>query len=225
MKRAYLVDTLPEQFSSKYAPADIKQKLDSYRMNKSEMINEAPEIKPSPFEKYTINKVKEIRNNNSKNQNQEEQIKPIDLQSSSSNTGIELSKSDIEELTESLPKNLRSRARKLLPFVLQINYGDLDLKDLLYDLTNKKSKNLRSHNIALLDSVIQQLNKNPRVPKDLYVQKYSESISAPEVSSSAVATGRSKSLPLRSKPSGLHTSRRDQFIRNTNQQNKNLNWI
>ena len=220
MKRAYLVETLPEHYSSKSTPADIRQKLDSYRMNKNEMINEAPEIKPSPFEKYTINKVKEIRDN-SKVQNQEQEFfEPVDLQAIS--VKAQLSKSDADELIKSLPKSLKSRARKLLPFVLQLNYGDLDLKDLLYDLTNKKSKNLRSHNIALLDSVIQQLNKNPRVPKDLYVQKYSENISSPETS---IVSTRSQSLPVRSKPLGLHTSRRDQFIRNTNQQNKNFNWI
>ena len=224
MKRAYLVDTLPEQFSSKSTPADIRQKLDSYRMNKSEMINEAPEIKPSPFEKYTINKVKETRNNSKVQTQEEEFTEPINLQGSIG-TKVQLSKSDVEELVTFLPKSLRSRARKLLPFVLQTNYGDLDLKDLLYDLTNKKSKTLRSHNIAILDSVIQQLNKNPRVSKDLYVQKYSGSILAPENLSQVSSGRRSKSLPVRSKPLGLHTSRRDQFIRSTNQQNNDFNWV
>ena len=209
MKKAYLVDTLPEEFNTKSAPPDIKQKLEAYRNNKRELISEAPEIKPSPLEKYSINKIKETWNNDDTMKDTE----PIEM------PAVTFTKSDIENVLDSLPKNLRARAKKLLPFVLQTNYGDLDLKDLLYDLTNKKSKNVRSHNIALLDSVIKQLHGNHRVPKYLYVHKYSEVTELPK----SVSAGQ-RTLPLRSKSMGQlgkeHISRRDEFIRS-----KNINWL
>ena len=225
MKRAYILETLPENYTAKSLAPDIKQKLESYRKSKDEIFNEAPEIRPSPFEKHSITKTKEKLSPGN--------IVPTPkLEDGNAPTNQDgnfgLSKHEFDDIIESLPKNIRYRSRKLLPFLLQTNYGDLDLANLLYDLTNKKSKNIRTHNIAILESVIKQLDSNPYVDKNLYVQKF-DLLPSTSISLSSSSNIHKPSLPERSYSESdkhrQHTSRREEFIRGSNKKVTPINWI
>lgn len=161
LRKVYLSKSLPQDSLISHALPDVKQSMDAYRQSKSDFTNEAPEIHPQPLEKYEGRKTKiEIT---SKERENEVLDKPDSDEEADS----------YEEMILTLPQAARRRAVRLLPFVLKINYGNLNLRDLLYDLAVPRVTRIKSNNRELLESVYRQLENNPSLPRQYYVHKLS----------------------------------------------------
>lgn len=163
MKKVYLTEHVPESLTTKKHPADIRQKLEAYNTDKAENFNEAPQIRPYPLEKYDTQKTKET-------------IDAAEASPNFNNTGgsivtTGLGSTEALSALQKLPKNLQAKARRLVPYLLRTNYGDANLSDILYDLTNKNSKKLRTKNPELLRSIITQLSADELAPKNTFIQK------------------------------------------------------
>ena len=162
MKKVYLTDQVPETLHGKSVPADIRQKVEAYRINKEENLNEAPHVRPYPLEKYETQKTKETVDAGELSGK---------VTNEASNLGSASHYKSASDAVDKLPHYMRARARRILPYVLNTNYGEVDLSALLYDLLKKNSKKLKTGNEEIVQSVIAQLNDNPLIPKTAYVQR------------------------------------------------------
>lgn len=163
MKRYYLSQHLPETTNSENLKPDIKQKLNEYKQDQIEVRNEAPQIRPYPLSKYDT--VKEKRLEERYDEQMEEGNEKED------GTTKKAAKKSINKILARLPKYAHIKAKKIFPFVTNLNYGDLDLTNLMYDLVATGAKNLRTQNHELLSSVIRQLNDNPQIDKRWFINK------------------------------------------------------
>ncbi len=166
MKRYYLTDTLPDKVKvSKRMPPDIRQKMTSYQSGLQETRNTAPQVRPYPLEKYETNKETRL-------------ISPVDdvVEEALSEVLPEPTPDPVQQKEEaininSLPANVRVKARRLLPYLNRVNMGDLNVVDLLYDLTTQNTKKIKSHSKEQLQSVLRQLESDTSVPPNLYIRK------------------------------------------------------
>lgn len=165
LRKVYLTKSLPEESLISNSLPDVKQMMDAYKQNKSDFMNEAPEIHPQPLEKYEGRKTKiEITDKERNKQN-------LMLDGDEDEDNYEDDKNNME-LILTLPQSSRKRAERLLPYVLKVNYGNLKLRDLMYDLSVPRVKTIKS-NKELLESVYRQLDNNPNLPRSYYIHKLS----------------------------------------------------
>lgn len=157
LHKVYLSKTLPANRLISQALPDVKLMMDSYKHDKSDFTNDAPAMRPHPLEKYEVQKSKVEVNQ----QERDDVIKDI----------VAVSPEDEEEMILSLPQRARAFARRLLPFIQKVNYGDLNLRDLLYDLSVPHVKTLRTQNRDLLESVYRQLANNTSLSPLYYINK------------------------------------------------------
>ncbi len=185
MKRFYLSETLPDKsIKNMKLPPDIKQKMNAYQDAKREIENVTPQIRPQPLEKYDVNKEKRIiETDPAETDDDDKDSNKLDKLSS---------KADLA----ALPGYIRARAKRLLPYLSRVNIGDLNISNLLYDLTSA-SKKIRSHNASLLESVIRQLDSDALIPKRLYRNKILMNNKEKEPSSTAHPTDRGQAKRAR----------------------------
>ena len=186
MKRFYLSETIPDKpIKNMKLPPDIKQKMNAYQDNKRDVENITPQIRPQPLEKYDVNKEKRIIESETPETDDDDDKDSNKLDKLSS-------KADLA----SLPSYIRARAKRLLPYLSRVNIADLNISNLLYDLTSS-SKKIRSHNVSLLESVIRQLDRDTLIPKRLYRNKILMNNKEKAPSSTAHPTDRGQSKRAR----------------------------
>ncbi len=154
MKRYYLTETLPENKNTKDLPPDIKQKLEAYKDAKREISNAAPKIRPYPLEVYEVEKDSQVR-------------EPTDGVNAPIINNNLLARR-LPQISK-LPQNVQARAKRLLTYLEHTNIGNMDIDNLLYDLTTK-SKKIKSRPEEL-KSVIRQLRADIKLPSRYYVDK------------------------------------------------------
>ena len=175
LKKVYLTPTLPEtsgQFVSPKTNPDVVQKLDSYRREKQTYCSEAPVVRPHPLEKY--DRKQEDSEDVIHAQDRYEQVMAI-----KENEAADMNVDDTSLATEAryegvistLPAHARQRAWRLLPFILNKDIGDLNIRDVLYDLCVKNVKKIHSTNWATLRSLYRQLDMDMTLPKHYFVKK------------------------------------------------------
>lgn len=163
LRKVYLTKSLPQETLISHSLPDVKQMMDNYKQNKRDFMNEAPEIHPQPLEKYEGRKTKiEIQD-----KERADEIQGID------EVEDEDDGKNYEDMFLTLPQASRKRAKRLLPYVLKVNYGNLKLRDLLYDLCVPRVKTIKSNNREVLESVYRQLESNSNLPRSYYVHKLS----------------------------------------------------
>lgn len=86
-------------------------------------------------------------------------------------TSVRWSDEDIDAALDSLPKHAVARARRILPFLEQINLGDADLGTVLYDLAVPRVKKLRTKNTGVLKTIYRQLEAIRTLPSNLIQRK------------------------------------------------------
>jgi len=165
MKRVYLTENLPENTKSASSRPDIQQKLESYKECKKDYANVPPAIRPYPLEKYQTNKADTILSPSDRNEEIEEAGEKKEQSPSIRKT------QQLMTIIDQLPKHVRARAKRLVDHVSRVNTGDLDLRDLLYDLTVPNVKRIRSKNVDMLASVVRQLESDATLNKRLFLKK------------------------------------------------------
>lgn len=173
MKHVYLTEKLPENQTGldKQSP-DIRQKIEAYGQGKQDYANIPPAIRPLPLEKYRTNK---YETHITPRDRDAEISDPVD---GDEDNGLDPETRKSEELfkaVESLPKFVRSKARRLVPHLARVRVGSLDLRDLLYDLTVPKVKRIRSQSLEQLASVYRQLESDSSMDQRLIVNKLAAS--------------------------------------------------
>ena len=163
MKRYQLTEYLPETTKPSKVSPDVRQKLEAYTRDKEEHANIAPDIRPHALEKYDINKESSvIRVDETASDDDDEEHKQKHRKKSND--------APLSRKLSKIPVYAQSKARRLLPFLKELNIGGLNMDDLLYDLTTK-GKRLKTENREMLESIIRQLTADDRVPKNLFVNK------------------------------------------------------
>jgi len=179
MKRVYLTETIPDNAivssgSGKRKTSafpDIQQKLEAYNESKQDYANVPPSIRPYPLEKYQTNKHDTI-------------ITPSDrdeeIQAGESSADPTQRKTrELIQAIDSLPKHVRSRARRLVPHLARVNTGDLDLKKMIYDLVVPNVKRIKTERREVLASVIRQLQSDATLNQNIFINKLAAASSDP----------------------------------------------
>ena len=171
LRKVYLTNSLPESslISPKTHP-DLLQSLSGYRKDKDAYRSDAPPLRPHPLEKYDRRRGEEV--------DMEERDEQIIFDTRPAGEGDDNMDDDtifLEDryggLISSLPKHVQARAWRLLPFLLDKDTGDLNMRDLLYDLVVNNVKKIHSHNLVALSSVYRQLDGDLTLPKGYYTKK------------------------------------------------------
>lgn len=174
LRKVFLTSTMPETavVSPRTLP-DVTQKMESYRREKRAYQTQAPDLRPHPLEKYDTRGLSDAIQG-------EERDEEVLNAGGANDENVEIVANPDETLAledryaqmiAALPAYTRNRAWRLLPFILDKDLGDLNLADVLYDLTSK-SKKLRSTNLGTLGALYRQLNNDMTLPKSYYVLKH-----------------------------------------------------
>lgn len=206
LRKVYLTKTLPQDSLISQTLPDVKQLMDTYREGKNDFMNEAPEIHPQPLEKYEGRKTK-IEVTSNERSNAIENLHDDDAYSDVEEDDVDADTYD--DMIMSLPQHVRIRAGKLLPFVLKTNYGNLRLRELMYDLTVPNVKKILSKDRSMLESVYRQLSKMPNLKRQYYVNKLSPTPMKSSSQSPRVSAHPRKSMkPVLATPMKRHSASR-----------------
>ena len=170
LRKVYLTNSLPETslISPKTHP-DLLQSLAGYQKEKGAYRADAPTLRPHPMEKYDRRRGEDVEA-----ETRDEEIiyntRPEDVGDLGEEDSL-LIEHRYAGLVHSLPKHAQQRAWRLLPYLLDKDMGDLNMKDVLYDLVVKNVKKLRSQNLATLSSIYRQLDGDLSLPKSYYTKK------------------------------------------------------
>ena len=181
LRKVYLTPTLPGKsgdgphtVSAKTYP-DVYQKLSSYKREKKGYLGPAPPLRPHPLEKYDRPLVEEgaidVEARDEKIiMGEGEEPDKEQMEADEQDTTLRLEDRYAGTIT-SLPSHVQRRAWRLLPFLLDKDIGELNMRDLLYDLTVPGVKKIHSQNLSTLRTVYRQLDNDQTLPKTYYVRK------------------------------------------------------
>ena len=172
LRKVYLTSHLPETSalpSPKTLP-DVAQKMVAFQREKHTYKSDAPTLRPNPLEKYDRRDVKDIEG-----EDRDEEIladEPAGAENMEANETLALEDRYAGTIA-SLPKYVQRRAWRLLPFLLDkdLGGGELNMRDVLYDLTVKNVKRIHSQDFNALRSLYRQLDRDVTLPKSYYVRK------------------------------------------------------
>ena len=172
LRKMFLSTKVPEvaTFVPRQYP-DIVQKLDAFRKEKEEYKHPAPTLRPNPLEKYDRRAGPPADDNEIDAEAREEELDNLANERDINNSLDQTTEVNYEELIESLPSYVRAKARRLYPYLLDKDIGDLEMSDVLYDLVAVNAKRFRSKNLNTLASVYSQLNADVHLPKSLFTIK------------------------------------------------------
>ena len=172
LRKVYLTSVLPEnttKLSPKHLP-DVTQKMVAFQREKRAYQNEAPTLRPNPLEKYDRRDEREIGS-----EDRDEEVladEPAMNRMEAAEDDDTLAFEDRYASTiSSLPSHVQRRAWRLLPFLIDKDIGDLNMRDVLYDLTVKNVKKIHSQNLGTLRVLYRQLDSDITLPKSYYVKK------------------------------------------------------
>ena len=183
LRKVYLTPALPGKegvgphtVSAKTYP-DIYQKVRNYQKEKKGYLGPAPPLRPHPLEKYDRPLDEEgtidVEARDEKiimGQGEEEEADEEQRKADEQDTTLRL-EDRYAGTINSLPSHVRRRAWRLLPFLLDKDIGELNMRDLLYDLTVPAVKKIHSQNLSTLRTVYRQLDNDQTLPKTYYVRK------------------------------------------------------
>ena len=195
IQKYYLIDKLPDTTSvSGRLPPDIATEMEQYKREKKDYMFKPPAIRPHPLSKYDEGGGGGEKDGGELTQRERESriisgVLDTEEDAEFMGEGVDAFEDEEEEILnrsltegglnpeetaailETLPKHSRTRAKKILPWLLQINLGGEALADVLYDLAVPRVKKIRTGNLAVLRAVYRQLDSNREMPTSLLQRK------------------------------------------------------
>ena len=171
LRKVYLTTTLPETASvqAKSLP-DVNQQMNTYKREKDAYKADAPLLRPNPLEKY--DRRGGLEENTIGAEDRDEAIRAEEGEEVAPAADDTLFFEERYGATIStLPKHVQSRAWRLLPYLIDKDMGDLNMRDVLYDLSVPGVKKIHSTSIPILRSLYRQLDADLTLPKSYYVKK------------------------------------------------------
>lgn len=208
MQKVYLSTTLPEDTIIRArGAADLKMTLLEHKREMKTYENEAPKIRPHTLEKYDVNKDKKSMSP----ENMEDAVETVELEEALTNGMREpddphpQEAGDIfEQAVQRLPLIAKSKARRLRPFLEKINLQNMELFNVLYDLTVKAKRN-KVHDFMAFEGIVRQLDNLHDLPASWYLRRNVGSPGKPAARPSTAPRRLYEGTPT-ARPEGRHRS-------------------